>query len=100
MEQKEIAKKVIDLSKVTFKPTIAGQEVTVDMHKEIAESIYQNASGVAAHSFALKLYESDGKIEASEEEIAFIKNEIKNFRYFAQIGVLKALGEKVEEENK
>lgn len=86
-------KKLINLSKVTFKPSIAGPEVTEDMHKVVAEAIYQNTNSAAAHSFALRLYECPGEMEATDEEIGFIKNELSGFRYFAQIGILKAIGE-------
>ena len=86
-------KKLINLSKVTFKPSIAGPEVTSDMHEQIAEAIYQHTASAAAHSFALRLYESSGEIEATEAEIGFIKNELPGFLYFAQIGILKAIGE-------
>lgn len=96
MEKKENAKRVIDLSKVAMKPTIGGPEITMDMHQQVAEAIYQNTASAGPHSFALRLYESSGKIEATEEEIGFIKNELSGFRYFAQLGILKALGEKPE----
>ena len=82
----------INLTKVTFKPTIAGPEITQDLHKEIAEGIYQNASTLAAHSFALKLYDSDGEIEASEEDIKHIEDILPGFKYFVQEAILKAIG--------
>lgn len=57
--------KKITLNALTFRPTLAGPEVTQDLHREIAEAIYQNAATLAQHSFALRLYESDGTVEAT-----------------------------------
>lgn len=85
--------KTINLSSLTFKPTIAGPEITQDLHKEIAEAIYQNARNLAQHSFALRLYESTGELEVSKEEIGFIKEILGGFIYFAQEAILKAIGD-------
>lgn len=85
--------KTINLTAITFKPTLAGPEITQDLHTEIAEAIYQNAVKLAQHSFALRLYESNGEIEASDEEIGFIKDILPGFRYFVQEAILKAIGE-------
>lgn len=87
----------INLTKVTFKPTIAGQEVTQDLHKEIAETIYQNANTLAAHKFALALYDAEGEIEVTEEDIKHIKSVLPGFKYFAQEAILKELGSNKEE---
>lgn len=83
----------INLTKVTLKPTIEGPEVIQDLHKSVAEAIYQHAKTIAEHSFALRLYESNGEIEATEEEIGFIKDNLWGYVYFAQVGILKAIGE-------
>ena len=83
----------INLTAIRLKPTIAGPEITQDLHKDVAEAIYQNATRLAEHSFALRLYEADGDIEASPEEIKFIKAVLPGFRYFAQEAILKAIGE-------
>lgn len=83
----------INLTALTFKPTIAGPEITKDLHKDIAEAIYQSASTLAEHSFALRLYQSDGEIEATKEEIGFIKAILPGFRYFVQDAILKAIEE-------
>ena len=39
-----------------------------DMHKEIANMIYVNFIGLAAHALALKIYNADGEIELDEDE--------------------------------
>ena len=84
----------INLTTLTLKPTIAGPEITQDLHKEIAEAIYQNASTLAEHSFALRLYQSDGEIEATDKEVGFIKAMLPGFRYFVQDAILKAIEER------
>lgn len=85
--------KTINLSKVTFKPSLAGPEITQDVHKEVAEAIYQNATTLAQHVFAQKLFEADGDLEVSKEELGFVKDSLKGFKYFVQEGILKAIGE-------
>ena len=81
----------INLKEITFKPTIAGPETTLDLHKDIAEAIYQSATTLAQHSFALRLYESDGELEADDQEVGFVKAAIKTFRWAAQEAILKNL---------
>ena len=83
--------KTINLKQISLRPTIAGPEVVQDLSKEVAEAIYQNAATLAQHSFALRLYESDDAIEATDEEIKFIKDILPGFRYFAQDAILKAI---------
>lgn len=83
----------INLTALTFKPTIAGPEVTKDLHKDIAEAIYQQASTLAAHKFALRLYDADGDIEVSAEDIKYIKAALPGYKYYVQEAVLKIIGE-------
>ena len=85
--------KKINLTAITFKPSLGGQEVTENLQKNIAEAIYQSANSLAQHSFAQRLYEAEGEIEASEEEVGFIKGILSGYKYFVQEGILKALGE-------
>lgn len=85
--------KTINLSNVAFKPTLAGPTISQDVHKEVAEAIYQNATTLAQHVFAQKLFEADGDLEISKEELGFIKDSLKGFKYFVQEGILKAIGE-------
>lgn len=83
----------INLTNLTFKPTISGAAITEDLHKAIAEAIYQNATTLSAHAFALKLYEAEGDIEVSDSDIKHIKDVLPGFKYFAQEAILKAIGE-------
>lgn len=85
--------KTINLTAVSFQPTLAGAEVTENLQKVVAEAIYQNAKTLAEDEFARKLYKADGEVEASDEEIGYVKAVIGGFKYFVQAAILKALGE-------
>lgn len=45
----------------------------VDVRKELADDIYENASGVAYLDLALRIYKSDGEIEFTDEEYALLE---------------------------
>jgi hypothetical protein len=83
--------KTIDLTQITFKPSLAGQPKTVDFHKDVAEIIYRSAVTLARDSFAHRLFESDGKIEASDEEVGFIREAAQSFIWDAQKEILKRI---------
>ena len=42
--------------------------VRLDMKKKIANDIYNHGQGIDFHALALKIYNSQGEIELSEEE--------------------------------
>lgn len=46
---------------------------TGDARESIANLIYNNLNGIAAHALALKIYKSDGEMEYSEDEISTIR---------------------------
>jgi len=81
----------INLTSVTFKPSLSGPEITENLQKTVAESIYQNATTLAQHSFAQRLFEADGEVEASEEEVKFIKEVLPGYKYFVQEAILKVI---------
>ena len=43
-----------------------------DVSTAIADAIYKQAMGIMAHSLAIRIYESNGEIELSPEEAAFL----------------------------
>ena len=63
----------VNLTAVTFKPSLAGPEVTENLQKNVADAIYQSASNLAQDEFARRLYNAEGEVEASEEEVGFIR---------------------------
>jgi hypothetical protein len=84
--------KTIDLTHITFRPSLIGPEVTQDLHVEIAEAIYQNATTLAEHSLALRLYEKGGEpVEVSDDDVKVIRKAIAPFRYCAQEAINKAI---------
>ena len=95
--------KTIDLTHITFRPSLIGPEVTQDLHVEIAEAIYQNATTLAEHSLALRLYEKGGEpveviatgepqtVEISDDDVKVIRKAIAPFRYCAQEAINKAI---------
>lgn len=84
--------KTIDLTHITFRPSLLGPEVTQDLHVEIAEAIYQNATTLAEHSLALRLYEKGGEpVEVSDDDVKVIRKAIASFRYCAQEAINKAI---------
>ena len=46
----------------------------VDVKNSLANTIYMNVPGIAAHVLAEKIYKSDGEIELSNEDIELIKS--------------------------
>lgn len=47
--------------------------VVIDAHEQIANLVYNNSYGVIGHILAHKIYESDGEVELSEQEIQTIE---------------------------
>ena len=50
----------------------------VDVHKDIADAIYKNVNGIAAHDLALRIYRSEGPVELSEEDQKILRDFLKN----------------------
>lgn len=44
----------------------------VDVRESLADMIYKNAGGVAAHHLAFKIYESRGEATYTDEEVALM----------------------------
>lgn len=64
--------------KVNFKkfPCYMGikkdKKIEVDVSESLAESIYTNVPGIAAHHLAEKIYASDGEVELDEREVEML----------------------------
>lgn len=43
-----------------------------DVRESVANLVYLNVCGIKAHALALKIYQSDGKTEYSDEEVRTI----------------------------
>lgn len=46
---------------------------TIDAREPFADMIYTHVNGIKAHALALKIYNSKGKTEYSEEEVKLIR---------------------------
>lgn len=46
----------------------------VDVREAIADTVYQNSSGIAGLELAHKIYNSEGEIDLSEREIQMLKS--------------------------
>ena len=49
-----------------------------DLHRDFADLLYKNVNGIAAHDLALRIYRSEKPVELSDEEIALLREFIKN----------------------
>lgn len=50
------------------------QRQTGDARESFANVIYLNVNGIKAHALAMKIYESEGETDYSEEEVNIIRN--------------------------
>lgn len=46
---------------------------TGDARESVANILYLNVAGIRAHSLALKIYQSDGETEYSDDEVQLIQ---------------------------
>lgn len=51
-----------------------------DMHRQISDYIYNNMQGLNYLSLAMKLYNSDGEIELSDEETELLQSTLSGLR--------------------
>ena len=49
------------------------KSTVTDVSRDLADSIYLNANGIVAHDLAFRIYRSEGSIELSAEELAFLE---------------------------
>lgn len=45
----------------------------MDVRETFADMIYNNVNGIKAHALALKIYEHEGEIEYTDEEVRLIR---------------------------
>lgn len=64
----------IDFSKIEIFNGVAHRSCTVaDLREQFADVVYSMGQGVAAHALALKIFNSQGAVEYSEEECRQIR---------------------------
>jgi hypothetical protein len=64
----------VNFKALQVKTTLKGDKVaTIDGAADIANIIYSQGVGIAAHSLAHKIYESEGEVELSDEEVGIVE---------------------------
>lgn len=51
----------------------------VDVSRVIADQIYKNVTGIAAHDLAFRIYRSENEVTLSEEELELIRKIAQQF---------------------
>ena len=64
--------------------------VRLDMKKKIANDLYNRGQGIAFHALALKIYNSHGEIELSEEEYNLLMDYVRQMGTPAAIDALES----------
>lgn len=64
--------------------------VRLDMRKKIANDLYNHGQGIAFHALALKIYNSQGEIELSEEEYNLLMDYVRQMGTPAAIDALES----------
>ena len=78
MEKKEEKKIKINFEDVGIYTDIERKTmVRLDMKKKIANDLYNHGQGIAFHALALKIYNSQGEIELSEEEYNLLMDYVR-----------------------
>lgn len=82
--------------KVKAQPSLMVEAREIDFTKEVANAIWQTAKGCAEADFALKLFNSNGEIEVTDEQRGFIRNAVAGFAWWAKKPILEAMGETIQ----
>ena len=53
-------------------------KICMDARQQLGELIYEVGSGIKAHSLALKIYNSEGELEYTDEEVQVINMKFVN----------------------
>lgn len=70
---------------------------TGDAREAMADLLYNNVNGIAAHRLAFKIFESDGEAEYSEEEAMLI---VRVAEAFATPAFIDGLNDQIENQPK
>lgn len=82
--------------KIEFRQTLSAEPEQHDLTAQIAEEVYQTATNFAEHQLAHRLIESGDEIELSDQDIKTITRAVRNWKFFAQMPILQAMGVKFE----
>lgn len=71
--------------------TLAGMEKEENIKLTVAEDLYEKGQGIAFHALALKIYNSNGEIEYTDDEFGLIMAYAKQMCTPMVIDALEAL---------
>ena len=66
-------------------------KVCTDVRQQLGELLYETGSGIKLHSLALKIYNSEGETEYTEEEIQTLMQFVNQYCKPAIIDAINAL---------
>jgi hypothetical protein len=66
-------------------------KICTDARQQLGELIYEVGSGIKAHSLALKIYNSEGELEYTDEEVQVIMQFVNQYCKPAIIDAMNAL---------
>lgn len=70
---------------------------TGDAREAMADLVYKNVNGIAAHRLAFKIYESDGETEYTDEEATLI---VRVAEAFATPAFIDGLNDQIDNQPK
>ena len=85
--------RTINLTAVTARPSLFEEPKTVNLARDLGNIIHFNATTIPEMRFGDRLFDSEGEIEVTDEEIKLIKSAIPSLLAWAQEAVLKIIGE-------
>lgn len=73
------------MKRINFKKLLVSTDISrkhcehVDCRESFANILYQNGNGIASHALSLKIYNSSGEMEYTDEEVVLIKKHADAF---------------------
>lgn len=83
----------IDLTKVQVQPSLLNEPKEVDVHKIVADLIWKDCARVdiSKANFALKLFNTEGEIEITDEEKQYILDIGNQLKFWLAQGIENVL---------
>ena len=83
----------INLAAVEARPSLIEGPQLVNIAKSLGNTIYFQATTIPDMRFGERLFDSEGEIEVSDEELQLIKGAVPSLLAWAQDAVLKIIGD-------
>lgn len=83
----------INFEQMTFYRDIAKTDaVTTNIKSQLADNIYKHGQGIAHHALALKIYNSQGECELTDDEYRLLVGYVEQMCTPMVIDAIKAVG--------